>query len=578
MPRRPLALLVSASISAFLLVLAVLVSINSATAAPLGSATAQGKSPRGEWNATWTDVLEFPTTTIIGLDRTPVPVNPRLKRSGAVAFPANDKIYVMGGRHGLDGGDVALPYIYEYTPGNPGSWQRKNATLPHTTGVVDTVYSANSVVATLNDGTRDLIYVVGGSNIDSTPTNRVVVYDPIADSASIMTTDPWPASPLRIPGGSAVLDNKLYVFGGSTTRPTPRLFADTWVFDPTAAAGTRWTQLTSANLSIARGFIAGAAVNDRIYAIGGDIFAGSEPDLSLVPQTRVEVLNPSATNPQWTTVAPLPSARGDTEAWAADSGTGLVISGKIMIAGGPWYTPTTTTYLYNVAGNSWATSVPLLRPTRNYSAAMLDGYIYAFGGYDLSGGLPEGSSRSQRLDVLDPNAATRTPSVTTTPTSTRTATATSTSTPCPITFSDVSSNSFFYEPVRYLYCRGVISGYGDGTFRPFAETTRAQMVKIIVLAEGFPVAAPNGPRYFSDVPNDNPFYGVITTAYERGIVSGYGDGTFRPNNPVTRGQLSKIVVVAEGWAEQIPAAPTFRDVSTNNTFYGAIETAYSTLR
>ena len=51
----------------------------------------------------------------------------------------------------------------------------------------------------------------------------------------------------------------------------------------------------------------------------------------------------------------------------------------------------------------------------------------------------------------------------------RRVTPTPTATLCPISFSDVQTADWFYEYVRYLYCRGAISGYGDGTFKPFKE-------------------------------------------------------------------------------------------------------------
>ena len=47
------------------------------------------------------------------------------------------------------------------------------------------------------------------------------------------------------------------------------------------------------------------------------------------------------------------------------------------------------------------------------------------------------------------------------------------------------SSDYFYTPVQWLTCAGAISGYGDGTFRPYADTTRGQLAKIIVGAEGF---------------------------------------------------------------------------------------------
>ena len=109
-----------------------------------------------------------------------------------------------------------------------------------------------------------------------------------------------------------------------------------------------------------------------------------------------------------------------------------------------------------------------------------------------------------------------------------------------MTFTDVGPSDYFYEPVRYLYCAGAISGYADNTFRPYNNTTRGQLTKIMVLAEGWAIDTTGGP-HFSDVPQTHTFYDVIETAFNRGIISGYSDGTFRPGSNATRGQIAKIV-------------------------------------
>jgi hypothetical protein len=145
-------------------------------------------------------------------------------------------------------------------------------------------------------------------------------------------------------------------------------------------------------------------------------------------------------------------------------------------------------------------------------------------------------------------------------------------------FSDVHPGDYFYEAVSYLYCRGVISGYADNTFRPYNDTTRGQLTKIVVLAEGWPLYTPPQPS-FTDVPANHTFYPYIETAYNRGVISGYTCGAecleFRPGNNITRGQLCKIVVNAEAWQIYTPTTPTFRDVPANHTFYQFIETAYA---
>jgi hypothetical protein len=170
--------------------------------------------------------------------------------------------------------------------------------------------------------------------------------------------------------------------------------------------------------------------------------------------------------------------------------------------------------------------------------------------------------------------ATNTPQPPPTNTPTTEPSATATTVPCTMNFSDVLPADYFYEAVRYLYCAGVISGYSDGTFRPYNETTRGQLTKIVVLAFGLPIYTPSQPT-FTDVPATHTFYQYIETAAHEGLVSGYSDGTFRPGSNVTRGQLSKIVVEAAGWTLLNPPTPTFSDVPTGHTFYEYVETAVS---
>jgi hypothetical protein len=141
-------------------------------------------------------------------------------------------------------------------------------------------------------------------------------------------------------------------------------------------------------------------------------------------------------------------------------------------------------------------------------------------------------------------------------------------------FSDVQPSDYFYVPVRYLYCASVISGYADNTFRPYNNTTRGQLTKIVVLAEGWQLDCPTEPT-FIDVPPTHTFYCYVETAVSHDIISGYADGTFRPGNDVTRGQLSKIVVLAEGWPDDCPTPGHFSDVPPTDPFFCYIETAYA---
>jgi len=142
-----------------------------------------------------------------------------------------------------------------------------------------------------------------------------------------------------------------------------------------------------------------------------------------------------------------------------------------------------------------------------------------------------------------------------------------------MTFTDVLPTDYYYEAVRYLYCAGVISGYSDNTFRPYNSSTRGQLTKIVVLGFGFPLYTPPQPT-FIDVPTTHTFYQYIETAAFEGLVSGYSDGTFRPQNDVTRAQVLKVVVEAAGWPLLNPPTPIFSDVAPGSAFYQYVETAY----
>jgi S-layer homology domain len=146
-------------------------------------------------------------------------------------------------------------------------------------------------------------------------------------------------------------------------------------------------------------------------------------------------------------------------------------------------------------------------------------------------------------------------------------------------FHDVCPGAYYYEPVIRLNDAGVISGYNGSPpcpnsmwvpcFLPGNNATRAQVSKIVVLGANLPINTSGGP-HFSDVAPGSTFYNYIETLYNAGIVSGYGDGTFRPNNNVTRGQLSKMAVLAFGFNEPV-SGQTFQDVAPGSTFYDYVQ-------
>jgi hypothetical protein len=167
-----------------------------------------------------------------------------------------------------------------------------------------------------------------------------------------------------------------------------------------------------------------------------------------------------------------------------------------------------------------------------------------------------------------------------TPTATATATAQATATPvnCPLPFTDVDRFNPFYQYIQCLYCRGIISGYADNTFRWTANVTRGQVAKIIANSAGLNDTISG--QTFTDVPPGQPFYQYIERLYRHGAISGYntaancpsGIPCFRPELSVTRGQLAKIDANAAGYNETPPTGTqSFRDVPARQPFYVYIE-------
>jgi hypothetical protein len=196
--------------------------------------------------------------------------------------------------------------------------------------------------------------------------------------------------------------------------------------------------------------------------------------------------------------------------------------------------------------------------------------------------IPTSTPTPTRTATFTPTPTyTRTPTGTRTPTSTRTPTLTYTPrppnspTPLPcVNYSDVGPSHFFYVAVHWLSCRGIVGGYPDGTFRPYNPATRAQIAKMIVLGENWPLIDPPTPTFIDVLPGDW-FYQYVETAHAHAVIGGYPDRTFRPLNNVTRGQLSKMIVLARCWPLFTPPTPTFTDVPSTHTFYPFIETAFS---
>ena len=110
-------------------------------------------------------------------------------------------------------------------------------------------------------------------------------------------------------------------------------------------------------------------------------------------------------------------------------------------------------------------------------------------------------------------------------------------------FPDVPANHWAVSYIENLVARGILAGYTDGTFKPSNTITRAEIAKMVAVAKGLGTATGSS---FSDT-SGHWAVGYIEAIKTAGYINGYPDGTFRPNNNISRAEIAKIVVLAAGF-------------------------------
>ena len=105
-------------------------------------------------------------------------------------------------------------------------------------------------------------------------------------------------------------------------------------------------------------------------------------------------------------------------------------------------------------------------------------------------------------------------------------------------FWDVDEYDWFYNSMLYTFAEDLMEGTGAHTFNPSANVTRGMLVTILYRLEGEPTVS--GSAAFSDVSRNAYYAKAVNWAASEGIVKGFPDGTFRPNEPVTREQMATI--------------------------------------
>lgn len=146
-----------------------------------------------------------------------------------------------------------------------------------------------------------------------------------------------------------------------------------------------------------------------------------------------------------------------------------------------------------------------------------------------------------------------------------------------VAFSDVAGDAIYQTAVKTLNLMGVINGYPDGTFQPDKNVTRAEFTAMLMRTLGLgtqgATSAANLP--FSDISDTDTSINWaipnINTAFDKGIINGYEDGTFRPNDNVAYEEAIKMIVCALGYVCDTTGIPWYSDYLTQAAKLGITE-------
>lgn len=149
-------------------------------------------------------------------------------------------------------------------------------------------------------------------------------------------------------------------------------------------------------------------------------------------------------------------------------------------------------------------------------------------------------------------------------------------------FTDITDNAWFSAYAYHMANLGIMKGYDNNEFRPAQNITRAEFTKTIISAyeikygETFTNVIPL--EGFSDIHSNDWYYSYVNTAKTMNLITGYQDGSFRPNQPITRAEAVTILVrlwnIDNYYFDEIATVP-FTDISTNDWFYTSVEKAFN---
>lgn len=212
------------------------------------------------------------------------------------------------------------------------------------------------------------------------------------------------------------------------------------------------------------------------------------------------------------------------------------------------------------------------RRVKNGAATIDVGHFSLFTVAPYSGEIEEEENKTEtgkKPDSSGSGGGTATPAV-------KTPATTGSAAPAPAvtasSFTDVAAGAYYYDAVQWAVSKGITGGYEDGSFRPNATCTRAQMMTFLWRAVGSP--EPSGSGAFTDVRGDAYYAKAVQWAVEAGVTTGATATTFNPDGACTRAQAMTFLWRING----SPAASGggFSDVASGSYYSGAVAWAAST--
>lgn len=107
-------------------------------------------------------------------------------------------------------------------------------------------------------------------------------------------------------------------------------------------------------------------------------------------------------------------------------------------------------------------------------------------------------------------------------------------------YPDVFATDWYASFIRIARTYGIVNGYKDGLFKPVKNMTRAEALKVMMLAADWKITS-GYPAVFPDVSKDSWYYDIVNYAYGSGVVKGYVNNKFGPDDLITRGQTAVIL-------------------------------------